>query len=746
MALIESIPGLAERTLAASPAAKIRYLYYKGQIRPVPTSLGGAIASPLTAPLVAPLARLGIAAGLSAAGLPALAAAAAPGAACAPSYPDLSVHAYVLRLLGATDGGATAAAALFDRLRDLPGLSSSSAIARGSPVLGSGGAHAAEVLLDAVMSGVYAGDVRQLSARSVVGALWQLEAQHGGLPAALGAKLRAALLDRVWTDRGGGAAAELGSASETPFVRECAASASVAFTGGMSTLIEALAGELLRCSAPGSGADAAAGTANSVRAADMFRSGDANPGAVFTEPQPMLAGEGGPGGGFIALNTAATALCHSGWRQPHSRDTGQSDGNRSGAASSCPPPRFEIHFSRQGVAGHALSAEGSRCGGVLFADHVICALPAPALARLLAPQASARHRAPPAAAASRIAAARAELAGTPCASVALVNLGYRGANHLAAPQPARAQRGPSMGAPEASGQRVGSGGKQASSPRAFTGFGYLIPFCERRTAAAGPAEAQAGAMSPSARCAATAAGAATPPVTAGQSSRGRYGGSVPAAAASGVLGMTWDSSVFPGQAQAHAEAVAAGRVPSRRCPATGAPLPGRAEDVAAEVAAGETRVTVMLGGAMHGDMFEEEGGTEGLQRQQTQRAAECGFGPLIAAEEARAAASDSSLLVYKALAAACAHVGLPANPDSVNVAVAWHAIPQYSLGHAARTASALRHLAAAFADPSPPGQVGSGSACHLQIIGNSFHGVGVADSIKEGLAAGQCAANALRAA
>ena len=177
--------------------------------------------------------------------------------------------------------------------------------------------------------------------------------------------------------------------------------------------------------------------------------------------------------------------------------------------------------------------------------------------------------------------------------------------------------------------------------------------------------------------------------------------------------MTWDSTVFPGQAAAHALALEAAPVPAAP-PAA----PGASSDVDAAVAAGETRITVMMGGATHPDMFgdlradAEVGGT--------------GEGPSASA----GSRLDAAALLSKARAAAAAHVGIDAPPDAAAVSVAWDAIPQYTVGHAERTAATLAAVTEAL-------------GARAQVIGNCFHGVGLADSLARGCAAGRAAADAL---
>lgn len=203
----------------------------------------------------------------------------------------------------------------------------------------------------------------------------------------------------------------------------------------------------------------------------------------------------------------------------------------------------------EALAGGARAAGGCEVGleggGALRADALVCALPAPALARVLA-----RGRHPAAAAAA---------AAVPFASVAAVGLGWRGAH--------------------------------AAKLRAATagGFGFLVPRGERSGAGADP-----------------------------------------------LLGMTWDSTVFPGQA---------------------ARVGGDGGD-----GGGECRLTVMLGGATAPEV---EGWSE-------------------------------ARLLAAALRAVGAHLGgPPPPPDGALPALARRAIPQYTVGHSARVAAVEAGLRAA---------------------------------------------------
>ncbi len=221
-----------------------------------------------------------------------------------------------------------------------------------------------------------------------------------------------------------------------------------------------------------------------------------------------------------------------------------------------------------GVGGGGGAVVVGLAGGVsVRADAVICALPAPAVAGLLA---RCRHPA--------TAAAAAAAAAVPFASVAAVGLGWRGAAGAAL--------------------RAATAG----------GFGFLVPRGER----------------------------------------GGAGGS-----GDPLLGMTWDSTVFPGQAGGE----------------------------------GECRVTVMLGGATAPHV---EGWGEGR-------------------------------LVEAAVRAVGAHLcrggAPPPQPIAALPALARAAIPQYTVGHAARVAAVEGGVRAAL--PGVP----------VALVGNSWRGVGAADTI-----------------
>jgi protoporphyrinogen oxidase len=556
MRLIEEL-RLQPLTLASSPAAKNRYLLYKGALVKAPGSLTQALTSPLTrgAPLwllrdlFAP--RCG--------------------------EPDESVHAFVSRRFGA---------------------------------------HAAEVLVDAVMSGVHAGDIKALSAASTLSSLWGLEQQHrsvvlgmlvralrgaaaaqpsptagaspltGGVAAADGPGYHlTTALEGKGRGEGSHAASAAVAASaraqlapdDSDFVRFCAGASSVSFVNGIETIVRALADQL---------------------AAPNIRPPGSSASSSAVEVQ-------------VLMRTRATAL---------QRSAGTATAPEADAGHTGRHPRRAVR-----VMVHREAAEGGVGAGaatpslvasscVLDADYVVSALPASALAQVLPPDDAGFGPAIRAAAA------------IPYASVGVVNLGYR---HQLASSPAAA----------------------------LNGFGYLCPARER----------------------------------------------------AGVLGMTWDSSVFPGQ---HAEHAASLRGATATAPgaatASGAAAvaragpqqvfkrPGQPEDVAPALRAGETRLTVMMGGAYAPDVADRSEGQ----------------------------------LVEAALKAARNHVGITMTPTVTVAGVARAAIPQYNVGHRARVAAVEEGVAAGYSG-------------RVLLVGNSYHGIGVADCIANALAVGERVAAAV---
>ncbi len=162
--LVRSL-GLESHLLPSNDAARRRYIVRGGRLMEVPTSLGTFVATPL----------------LSARGK--LRIAFEPFARRRPEA-DESIHDFASRRIGE---------------------------------------EAASVLVDSMVSGVFAGDARALSLRACFPKMWQLEEEYGGLFRALLATRRARRKD----DAVGAPAGRLTS-----------------FTGGMSDLTDALTREL----------------------------------------------------------------------------------------------------------------------------------------------------------------------------------------------------------------------------------------------------------------------------------------------------------------------------------------------------------------------------------------------------------------------------------------------------------------------------------------------------------------------
>jgi protoporphyrinogen oxidase len=539
MALAEAL-GLQHQTLVSSPQAKTRYLWVGGALRKVPASLKEALTSPLTrrAPLW---------------GLRDL--TAPPRTARTPSSAEGVVGG------GGDDDDESVAAFATRRF----------------------GPEVADVLLDAVLAGVYAGDAYSLSARSTLSSVWAMAEGHPS-----GSVIRAAIAAYVKEKRGGGGAGAAPASdplSSSPFVDVCSSASSVSFLDGTQTLADALAAQL--------------------------------------RAMPNVN---------IIMNARATALR-------------VGEGGR-------------VHVEVAPAAPSSSSSSSSSSASPLpLADSVLSALPAPALAAILptGTQAGASPCAPAASA----------LRGVPFGSVGIVSLAWR---HPASPHRPSSGRSPLL---------------------AHDGFGYLVPFRER-----GPIPT------------ATAAAAAQA-VGAGESS------SPPPAPAPAphVLGMTWDSTVFPGQAEdfartrrhwraeprplPHSLAAADADAPSPHLHApSGYVGPTSADHVPAHTRASETRVTVMMGGSRWPEVAD----------------------------------ASEDVLVDQALRAVREQAGIAGvEPSAVLASVARSAIPQYTVGHAARAAAARKGLQEAF-----------GGA--VNILGNSLWGVGVADTVAGALEGGRAAA------
>lgn len=309
-------------------------------------------------------------------------------------------------------------------------------------------------LAGAVVGGIFAGDSRDLSVRSVFPALWDLQQRHGSLVLAA----LSGLLHRqtARTAAGGSASAGLVSrfssyldSNASPFVRDCARATSVSFTHGITTLTHALEEALLREGADG-------------------------------PPEP----ESYPGAPWLAQwpPPQRTALLESerpGWLQrstealPRSRTARSALGCevevRTGATVRVLAPLHhngdDVRASAEGVAVHVDDDASGSHWTVITADYAVSTLPAAALAAVLrasrrvidggGPRTLGRDALEPTAI---------TLDAIPTASVATVNLGYCAS--------------PGMSTPV--------------KPSTLRGFGYLIPASERSWATS-PAAAVAGA-------------------------------------------------------------------------------------------------------------------------------------------------------------------------------------------------------------------------------------------------------------
>ncbi len=157
--------GLESRLLPSEDAARRRYIFLNGALREVPTSPGEFV----TTPLLSISGKLRV--------------------ACEPFAPrrgaeDESIYEFAARRIGH---------------------------------------EAASVLVDSMVSGIFAGDSRALSLRACFPKMWQLEDEHGGLVRALIATRRAR---------------QKGDAIGAPSGRL------TSFTGGMSDLVERLTRKL----------------------------------------------------------------------------------------------------------------------------------------------------------------------------------------------------------------------------------------------------------------------------------------------------------------------------------------------------------------------------------------------------------------------------------------------------------------------------------------------------------------------
>jgi protoporphyrinogen/coproporphyrinogen III oxidase len=163
----------------------------------------------------------------------------------------------------------------------------------------------------------------------------------------------------------------------------------------------------------------------------------------------------------------------------------------------------------------------------------------------------------------------------------------------------------------------------------------------------------------------------------------------------GILGMVWDSFTFPGQSKVVADALAKGMIPTSY--ANNDTLPLTEERFSSLLSLHpETRFSVMIGGAnsprtITGSIEDEE--------------------------------------YYKqiALQALKEHLHINRRPDYMATVFALNSIPQYTVGHGERVARINELVSKIFK---------RGNNQLLSITGNSFYGVGCADTIATSLSLG----------
>lgn len=578
MRLIESL-GLQHQTLVSSDSAKTRYLWYEGRLCKVPTSATEALMSPLTRQ--APLWLLRD-------------LAAGPGPA--------------LDLVSANKEASSLSASSIDGSDGDESLRSF-ATRRFGPFV-------ADVLLDAVMSGVYAGDVSALSANSTIPSIVKAGKAHPSGSVVRGliaqwmqernAKKRRKAGDEVR------AAIEI---DDSPFVHACTRASSVSFLDGTQTLANEL-----------------------VRRMSMLPDVHFATGTEVVRLEPVMAGGGGVRSGGAANDNDRAAA-----DQQPSVVVHVSPAPPASGTSTLPPS----------------AADAALVRGRIHADAVISALPASVLARVLPPGGghalSDGIHAHVTDGGSGCGAAVRALQQIPYASVGVVSMGWK---------------------------HAGAANNGKSPILGYDGFGYLVPSGQRGPFP--PPSAPRGRVEPTNPDSPSAAGGAS----AAGPNRQQLG-TVP------VLGMTWDSIVFPGQSDAFVsqrrhwkraeEPAAPSGHPQLQRP-SGYVLPTSADTVSASIKSSETRITVMMGGATW---------------------------PAITSQSE----DDLRAIAMRAVREQAGITG--PDPDAVNISVARTAIPQYTVGHAARVNTIQNDVHRAFGGK-------------VLMAGNSFHGVGVADTIASG--------------
>ena len=160
-----------------------------------------------------------------------------------------------------------------------------------------------------------------------------------------------------------------------------------------------------------------------------------------------------------------------------------------------------------------------------------------------------------------------------------------------------------------------------------------------------------------------------------------------------ILGMTFDSTVFPGQSDAWSSSCLKKSTNTTPSTSNNSTIigPGTAADVPIAIADSETRITVMMGGAG------------------------------AAADGAHVTNMSQEELVACALNAAREQAGVGAGgpPHTVRASIAHNAIPQYNVGHSIRETAVRVGIQTSFSG-------------RVELAGNSWGGIGAADAIRSG--------------
>lgn len=544
MHLIESL-GLQHVTLASSSSARTRYIFYKGQLEKVPTSLPEAFVSPLTRSF-----PFWIYKDLFSGKVPSLTTETS----------DVSISEFINHRFGN---------------------------------------HVSEVLLDSVMSGVYAGDVQQLSARSTLNTLYEYSTKNTRSGSIIEAILKEQIQNRIRNRSNGGTSTTTNEIFSSPFIDQCSKASSISFVDGTETLAKELVYRLQN-------------NKDKQHTIELCNNSK-----------------------IIGINKIVK-------NDSTSSSTKTNDNN----------------FEKLSITYETINSSVSSLISVspvvksqnhtITADMVISALPANTLANILRYSSST-------VAVNNLSTAITNLQSIPYASVGIACMGWKNNK---------------------------DNKNQNPSLLKYQGFGYLVPSKER-----GP----------------------LPPTL---SSLNTPLSPLP------VLGMVWDSHVFPGQITDYAQKKRNLRRYNNQCvdtkrdnpntstplpndtssqPPSGYVLPTTADHIPSFLKEKETRLTVMMGGATWPDI----------------------------------ANTDKQVIEELGLRTVREHVRMTnRDPDVVQVSVAKQAIPQYTVGHSQRVSEIENNLHREFNKK-------------LLIVGNSFKGVGVADTVSQGLSVGRSVAKEL---